>query len=190
MPEAYDRSTLRTVDLRRFDDDRGYFLGSPIEAGWTQENLSLSKRGVLRGMHFQLGASAQTKQVRALTGKAVDVVLDMRKESPTFRQAFSFLLDPAKPQYVLVPKGFAHAFVALEDNTLFQYRIDASYDPSSERSVHWKSCEALFLEALKIHGLSERDLILAKKDAEAPMFEDWFKLGEPVTGEERVTATA
>lgn len=189
MSEPFDRSTLRAIDLRRFDDDRGYFIGSPIEADWTQENLSMSKRGVLRGMHFQLGASAQTKLVRVLTGKAIDIVLDMRKDSPTFRQAFSFLLDPAKPQSVLVPKGFAHAFVALEDGTLFQYRIDAAYDPSSERSVHWTSCKDLFLSELAKHGLSEHDLLLVKKDAEAPLFEDWFKLGEPVLGEERVAAT-
>ena len=176
-----DITKLQLVDYPKFDDDRGSFIPTAMGEPWQQENVSFSKKGVLRGMHFQGGSAAQTKLVRVLTGSAVDVVIDLRPDSPDFKKVSAFMLRPDDANYLLVPKGFAHGFLALEDDTLFQYRVDNDYAPDAEHIVHWKSAEEEFMKVASEHGLSADDLIVAEKDAESLMADEWLRKGEPVT---------
>ena len=180
MPLVEDMNTLQSVDYPKFDDDRGSFIPTPIDDVWIQENISFSNKGVLRGLHLQAGSSAQSKLVRVLVGKAIDVVVDIRPDSPTFKEVSAFLLEPEHPRYVHVPRGFAHGFLALEDNTLFQYRVDNIYDPEAEKIVHWHSVKDEFMKVAEEYGIAEADLIVHEKDASAPMLEDFLKEGIPV----------
>ena len=141
-----------------FGDERGYF--SPYfnvkelrEKGGTfgdvipQLNRSLSSKGVVRGLHFQKDPFCQAKIVEVLSGSAIDVVLDMREGSPTYGKHTSVLLKPYNPKddesgyQLLVPRGFAHGFISLEDNTLFQYIIDNEYAPKYEGGIYWNDPE-------------------------------------------------
>ncbi len=174
-----DKTTLQTIPYAKFGDHRGYLALSPIEAddNWVQENVSQSIKGVLRGMHLQKEASAQTKLVRVLYGKALDVVIDLRPDSPDYLKVSAFELSPETPEYLLVPKGFAHGFVTLEDDTIFQYRVDYGYDKDAESSILWSSPEIKpsFLETLEKYGISEEDLTLSDKDTAALPLTEWMK---------------
>ena len=124
-----------------FGDDRGYFFESYnhqvfIDAGheynWVQDNQSSSVYGVIRGLHFQKGNKAQTKLVRCLNGSILDVVVDLRRQSPTFGKVFSVELTSEKKNSLLVPKGFAHGFSVLSEKAEVLYKCDALYDKPSE----------------------------------------------------------
>lgn len=124
-----------------FGDDRGYFFESYnhqafIDAGyeyhWVQDNQSSSVYGVIRGLHFQKGAKAQTKLVRCLSGAILDVVVDLRRQSPTFGKVFTVELTAEKKNALLVPKGFAHGFSVLSEKAEVLYKCDALYDKESE----------------------------------------------------------
>ena len=126
-------------------DDRGYFvetfradkleefLGYKIH--FCQDNESKSSRGVLRGLHYQLPPHAQTKLVRVIQGRVLDVAVDIRKGSPSFGQHVAVELTADNKRQLLVPRGFAHAFVVLEDNTVFAYKVDNYYSPECDRGV-------------------------------------------------------
>lgn len=129
-------------------DDRGYFSMTfrrdalekyGIKDNFVQENESLSCKNTLRGLHYQLEPYAQAKIVRAVSGKALDVVVDIRKKSETFGKWDSFLLDGSNAVYI--PKGFAHGFLALEDNLLIQYKCSAVYSKESERGIRWDDAD-------------------------------------------------
>ncbi|MFN8264598.1 MAG: dTDP-4-dehydrorhamnose 3,5-epimerase [Chitinophagaceae bacterium] len=124
-----------------FGDSRGYFFESynhqlfvneGLEFNWVQDNQSSSVYGVIRGLHFQKGAYAQTKLVRCLSGAILDVVVDLRKESPTFKQVFSVELTAEKKNSLLVPRGFAHGFSVLSETAEVLYKCDALYHKESE----------------------------------------------------------
>ena len=134
------------LEPKVFGDDRGFFFESfserdfnalGVSVSWVQDNHSKSAKGVLRGLHFQKGALAQDKLVRVTAGRAWDVVVDVRRSSPTFRQWAAFDLTAANKRLLFVPKGFAHGFISLEDGTEFLYKCSNFYEPAQEGGVAW-----------------------------------------------------
>ncbi len=161
-------------------DARGYFLESfnkanfetltGISAHFVQDNQSKSNKGVLRGFHFQINEYAQTKLVRVAQGRVRDVVIDIRPDSPTFAQHFSIILDAEKHEQLYIPRGFAHGFLVLEDNTIFSYKCDNYYSKANERGIYFKS------DALSINwDFPEKAVFLSEKDKNLPTFETYFK---------------
>ena len=128
-----------------FGDDRGFFLESwnaatfreaGLDLHFVQDNHSRSAKGVLRGLHFQ-NPAPQGKLVRVVAGRVWDVVVDIRRSSPHFGQWVGVELSAANKRMFWVPPGFAHGFVALEDDTDFLYKCTAAYAPANERSLQW-----------------------------------------------------
>ena len=160
---------------RQFTDDRGIFWetyhekkfaehGLPAAAEFVQDNQSVSKRGVLRGLHFQQEPYAQGKLVRCITGRVLDVVVDIRPASPTFGQHEKFLLTAESGQLLWVPKGFAHGFVALEDDTVFVYKCTDFYHKAAEGGLLWND-PALGIDwELDRYGITSP--IVSEKDLE------------------------
>jgi len=109
------------------------FLGYKID--FCQDNESKSSKGVLRGLHYQLAPDAQTKLVRVIQGSVLDVAVDIRKGSPTFGQHVAVELNADEKKQMLVPRGFAHGFVVLEDDTVFAYKVDNYYSPENDRGI-------------------------------------------------------
>ena len=160
------------IEPKVFKDPRGYFfesfnqnkfnelIGKTID--FVQDNESFSSKGVLRGLHFQTGAYAQAKLVRVIEGAVLDVVVDMRKESPTFSEHFSIELSEDNKRQLFVPKGFAHGFIVLSETAIFSYKCDNFYDKASEQGlryddpslgIDWKLPANEFI-------VSEKDLVL------------------------------
>lgn len=168
---------------KQFFDDRGKFLPTPTEPQWVQNNISTSKRGTFRGMHFQIGNFAQTKLVRVLSGSVIDIIVDLRNvpENKTYKHVFYYHLGSynfVNNHYtLLVPKGFAHGFLTLEDNTVFDYLVDEPYNPELDRSINYRSFP-IITELAERHGLSSDELLISDKDRNAPTFEEWLEKGE------------
>lgn len=128
-----------------FSDDRGYFLesynkkvlASILDLEFVQDNESKSQKDVLRGLHFQKPPFAQGKLVRVITGSVLDIVVDLRKESPTYGKHFKLVLSSENKMQLYVPKGFAHGFLVLEDNTIFSYKCTNYYHKEAEESLLW-----------------------------------------------------
>ena len=136
---------VKLIEQKVFGDDRGFFLESwnqnafdaaGITARFVQDNHSRSARGVLRGMHYQMGP-AQGKLVRVVSGAVFDVVVDMRASSATFGQWVGYELSAANHRMLWVPPGFAHGFLTLEDGTDFLYKCTEFYAPASEHCLAW-----------------------------------------------------
>ena len=133
------------VEPAVFGDHRGFFTESyseedfkaaGITANFVQDNHSLSSQaGVLRGLHFQKGEAAQTKLIRVVTGAVLDVIVDIRKGSPTYGQWEGYILSEANHRQLLVPKGFAHGFVTLTDNVNFLYKCDNYYNAKADGGI-------------------------------------------------------
>ena len=128
-----------------FFDDRGYFFESysgkdfedyGLELSFVQDNQSFSKKGVLRGFHFQRKPYEQGKLIRVISGKILDVVVDLRKDSPTFGQSERFVIDSDQKNMVYIPEGFSHAFYAIED-TILTYKCTNEYRPDAECGIIW-----------------------------------------------------
>lgn len=165
-----------------FGDDRGWFmesfnqhrfntelakLGLPAPRPFVQDNHSCSKKGVLRGLHYQLPPSAQGKLVRVVQGAAFDVAVDIRRGSPTFGQWAGVELSPQNNRQLWVPEGFAHGFVALTDDTHFLYKTTDVYAKDCERAIVWNDPD-IGIE-WPLLGLLPS---LAAKDAQAPRLKD------------------
>ena len=159
---------------RLFGDPRGVFFetysarlmqqaGLPADLNWVQDNQSSSQRGVLRGLHFQRPPQAQAKLVRVAQGRALDVVVDLRRASPTYGQHQKVELTAALGNILFVPTGFAHGFVALDDDTLFLYKCSDYYTPSAEGGLRWDDA------ALGIDWGVDEPLV-SGKDVELPGF--------------------
>ncbi len=153
---------------RIFEDERGIFFESyhkPLFAAngvghdFVQSNQSFSKKGVLRGLHFQRPPFAQGKLVKVVTGKALDVVVDLREDSPTFGQHAKFLLDGRRNNMVYVPEGFAHGFAALED-TILQYQCTNVYHKDSEGGFIWNDSRLGIDWGISNPLVSEKDVRL------------------------------
>ncbi len=163
-----------------FRDERGFFLEpyskkkfreAGIEIDFVQDNHSMStQKGVLRGLHFQKPPFSQTKLVRVVQGKVYDVIVDLRKNSPTFGKWKGFLLSADNFEMLLVPQGFAHGFLTLEDNTEFMYKVDNFYNKESEGGIIWND------EELKIDWpIETENLVLSEKDKELPTLTEFLK---------------
>ena len=164
------------LEPKVFGDARGYFMESwsqrdfdaavrPVK--FVQDNESRSSYGVLRGLHFQKGACAQSKLVRVIEGRVLDVAVDIRKGSPTFGQYVAVELSGENHRQCFVPKGFAHGFVVLSQTALFQYKCDYPYAPEAEAAIAWND------PSLGIDwGIPEADILLSEKDRHHPFLAD------------------
>jgi len=156
-----------------FNDSRGYFFESFNEkkffelteksVDFVQDNQSSSTKGVLRGLHFQRGEFAQAKLVRVLKGKVLDVVVDIRKNSPTFGEHFSIELSEDSRTQLFIPRGFAHGFAVLSESAVFFYKCDNYYNKASEGGILY-SDETLGID----WQLPQNELILSEKDLQNP----------------------
>ncbi len=164
-------------------DERGYFVETfrqdKLEAflgfkvNFCQDNESKSSRGVLRGLHYQLHPAAQTKLVRVIQGRVLDVAVDIRKGSPTFGKHVAVELSGENKKQLLVPRGFAHGFVVLEDDTVFAYKVDNYYSPENDRGILF-SDDALRIDwqvAFDELNLSAKDKIQPKLGETDDLFE-------------------
>jgi len=134
------------IKPRIFGDSRGYFLETfrhdlfakhVGEIHFTQDNESKSGYGVLRGLHYQMPPYAQSKLVRAVTGRVLDVAVDIRPDSPTFGRHVSTELSEENKHQLFIPKGFAHGFIVLSRQAVFAYKVDAPYAPEHERGIRF-----------------------------------------------------
>src|SRR5690606_723131 len=142
-----------------------------LKTNFVQDNQSFSTKGVLRGLHFQRGKMAQAKLVQVVKGKVLDIVVDMRKESRTFGKSFSVILDDVEHLQLFVPRGFAHGFITLSEESIFSYKCDNYYDKASEGGIIYNDATL----ALDWH-LPEGELIISEKDLELPTWEEALRL--------------
>jgi len=157
-----------------FSDGRGYFSESYNEQTWAeagfrdvfvQDNVSLSARGVLRGLHYQMNPFGMGKLVRAVTGAVFDVAVDLRRGSPTFGRWVGRTLEAEVPMWLWIPVGFAHGFVALEDQTRVYYKCTGLYHGDAERAIRHDDAALNIAWPVPVEIISE-------KDANAPLFQD------------------
>lgn len=154
-------------------DARGWFVEqynaeryktAGIMADFVQDNESFSSKGVVRGLHWQAAPHTQAKLVRVIRGAVWDVAVDIRKDSPTFGKHVSCVLSGENKKQFFIPKGFAHGFIVLEDNTLFGYKCDAFYNKDSERGLMFND------PALKIEWpVLDLPILLSEKDQGHPL---------------------
>ena len=167
------------LEPKVFEDSRGYFMETfhqeklekalQRKFNFVQENQSVSNKHVLRGMHFQKGEFAQAKIGRVIRGRAFDVVVDLREDSPSFKQIFSIELSEYNKFQIYIPKGLAHGFLALEEHTLFAYLCDAFYNAEADGGIMYNDPD------LGIDwGINDSDIILSEKDKKLPYFKDLF----------------
>ena len=159
-----------------FGDARGYFFESYSqkkfneqvrEVKFVQDNESKSKYGVLRGLHFQKGKDAQSKLVRVVKGRVLDVAVDIRKGSSTFGKYVAVELTEDNHRQLFVPRGFAHGFSVLSEEAIFQYKCDNLYAPQAEGAIAWNDPD------IGIDwGLPAEDVLLSAKDAAHPLLKD------------------
>ena len=158
-----------------FGDQRGFFLETFNESRYNevlknvqfvQDNFSSSNKGVLRGLHFQNPPYSQGKLVQVITGSALDVAVDLRKDSDTYGQHLKVILSSEKRNQFWIPEGFAHGFLALEDNTIFSYKCTNYYNPQSEVTILWND------RNLKIDWQIDNPII-SPKDKEGVLFKDF-----------------
>ncbi|MCB0462017.1 MAG: dTDP-4-dehydrorhamnose 3,5-epimerase [Flavobacteriaceae bacterium] len=167
------------ISPKVFNDKRGYFFESfnkekfeslaGISIDFVQDNQSLSSKGVLRGLHFQTGEFEQAKLVRTVKGSILDVCVDLRKNSKTFGQYFSIILDDKNHQQLFIPRGFAHGFLSLENNTIINYKCDNYYNKNAEKGIVYND------KTLNIDwNIDNSKVILSDKDKELPDFDTFF----------------
>lgn len=166
------------ITPRVFEDKRGYFFESfnkekfeaatGITINFVQDNQSLSGFGVLRGLHFQTGDHAQAKLVRVLEGEVLDVAVDLRPNSPTYKKVVTSKLSEENKRQLFIPRGCAHGFVTLSKTAVFSYKCDNYYHPASETGIYYADLN------LKIDWLLEQeDFIISDKDLVLPTLEQY-----------------
>jgi dTDP-4-dehydrorhamnose 3,5-epimerase len=165
---------LYIIQPKCFEDARGYFFESynenefkkaGLHLNFVQDNQSLSQKGVLRGLHFQHPPHAQGKLVRVIKGAVLDVVIDIRKKSPTFGKYFALELNEQNKTMLYVPEGFAHGFLTLEDNTIFFYKCTNFYNKAAEDCILWND------PALNINWNISNPLVSEKDSLAKPLSE-------------------
>ena len=165
------------IEPKVHGDERGYFIETfradkleeflGYKINFCQDNESKSSKGVLRGLHYQLPPFAQTKLVRVIQGRVFDVAVDIRKGSPTFGKYVAVELSSENKKQLLVPRGFAHGFLVLEDETIFAYKVDNYYSPQNDRGIAFDDA-SLEIDWL----LKKEELNLSQKDKKAPTIYD------------------
>lgn len=179
---------VKIIEPAIFGDNRGFFTetysdrdfkAAGINFNFIQDNHSLSAQaGVLRGLHFQRGQAAQTKLIRVVSGAVLDVIVDVRKGSPTYKQWEGYIISASNHRQLLVPKGYAHGFVTLTDNVNFLYKCDNYYDADADGGITFKDA------GLNIDWPIDFDqAITSEKDAQQPTFAEFEKDNPFIYGE-------
>ena len=157
------------IEPQVFGDARGSFMESynqqkfPVDVRFVQDNQSISQKGVLRGLHFQKGEHAQAKLVRVIRGEVLDVAVDIRPNSKTFGQHFSIVLNEENNKQLFVPRGFAHGFAVLKDDTIFAYKCDNFWNKEAESGIMYNDPDIAIDWMLK-----EDEILLSDKDKILP----------------------
>lgn len=166
-------------NLRKFEDERGFFIEKYHEQRYTelgidskfiQDNQSRSKKNVLRGLHFQRNSYSQEKLVQVLKGKVIDVIVDLRKDSKSFKKHEKIILKENDNKMILIPKGCAHGFISLEDQTIFSYKCSNYYNKNYDVTLNWNdqdigidwNIENPIISEKDQNGLSFKELIEKK----------------------------
>ena len=167
---------LLVIEPKVINDSRGYFFEAfnqkefeqrVFNTKFVQDNESKSSFGVLRGLHYQLPPYAQSKLVRVVKGRVLDVAVDIRKGSPTFGKHVALELSENNKKLLFIPRGFAHGFAVLSDEVIFQYKCDNYYAPDSEGSIRWNDPELNIDWQLK-----PNQVVLSERDKSVPFFAD------------------
>ena len=162
------------VSPKVFEDNRGKFFETyrhdifakhGIDAVFVQDNQSESEKGVIRGLHYQIPPFAQGKLIRVTRGSVIDIILDLRKNSETFKKYISIYLNEEDKTMLWIPQGFAHGFASLEDKTTFQYMCTNFYNPEAERGIRWNDPDLAISWPVK-------NQIVSKKDQKLPLLKD------------------
>ncbi len=176
---------LIIIEPTVFGDNRGFFMESyskkdfltmGIDAEFVQDNHSKSKKGVLRGLHFQT-QHVQGKLVRVTAGAVLDVAVDLRKMSPTFGKYYAVELSADNKKMFYIPPGFAHGFLTLEDNTEFQYKCTDYYAPEFDSGVLWNDSEIGIEWNFEKYGLSAEAILLSDKDKKQQTLQEFVESG-------------
>ncbi|MDI3521033.1 MAG: dTDP-4-dehydrorhamnose 3,5-epimerase [Anaerophaga sp.] len=164
------------IEPKVFGDHRGYFFESYNQkqfekhigkVDFVQDNESRSSRGVLRGLHFQLPPYNQAKLVRCIEGEVLDIAVDLRKDSPTFKKYVSVKLSSENKKQLFVPRGFAHGFVVLSPTAIFAYKVDNWYAPEHDSGIIWNDPE------IGVDWqISKKDILLSDKDSTLKPFKE------------------
>ena len=163
---------LIIIEPRVFGDERGYFFESynkvnlanlGYDYNFIQDNEALSAKNIFRGYHYQIYPFAQTKLVRVVKGSVLDIVIDIRPDSNTYGQKFEIILSEQNKKELLVPEGFAHGYLSLEDNTIFAYKVDAPYSKEHEYGISFND------PSIKVNWpIDPKLFICSEKDTNQP----------------------
>ena len=166
------------ITCKKYNDKRGYFIESynseafasiNVNNLFVQDNLSVSlKAGTIRGLHFQKGSHGQSKLLKVISGSILDIFVDIRQESRNFGKYFSYNLDTNSGS-LLIPKGFAHGFCSLQDNTLISYKVDNFYNKESESGIVWNDPD------LNIKWPKFKNFVISEKDKELLSLKELIK---------------
>ena len=173
---------LLLIEPKVFKDSRGFFMESynyntfkelGIDNIFVQDNISKSSKGVLRGLHFQKDEYAQAKLVYVLRGAVLDITVDLRETSETFGKYVAVELNDKNKRMLLIPRGFAHGFLTLEDDTEFIYKCDNFYNPKSEVGIIWNDTDLNIDWNLDKYNIKEEELIISEKDKKNITFKEY-----------------
>ena len=173
---------LLVIEPQIFEDERGFFIECynyndfkelGIENIFVQDNHSKSLKGVLRGLHFQNGEFSQAKLIRVLKGTILDIVVDLRENSETFGKYFAIELNEKSKKMLFIPKGFAHGFLTLEDNTEILYKCDNFYNPESEVGIIWNDTDLNIDWSFEKYDINVNKLIISEKDKKNITFKEY-----------------
>jgi len=180
----FEKMNIQDVILCKpkiYEDERGYFVETfredkleeflGFKVNFIQDNESKSSFGVLRGLHFQLPPFAQTKLVRVIKGEVLDVAVDIRKNSPTFKKHVSVILNETNKHQLLIPRGFAHGFLVLSKEAIFTYKVDNYYSANHDRGLAFDDFEIDW-------KLDFKELVLSSKDLNQPKLKEAKELFE------------
>lgn len=178
MPFEFERQSIPDVILVKpkvFGDNRGFFMETykksefkknGIKLDFYQDNHSYSQKGVLRGLHYQIQPYMQAKLVRCIKGAIIDIVLDIRPKSTTFKKYLKFELSEQNNHILFIPQGFAHGFVVISEMAELLYKTNSEYVPEAERGIFWADKE------LNIDWGIDFEPILSEKDKNQPLFKE------------------
>ena len=167
-----DIKGVKLFDLKLYKDERGSFsevfltnsVYKEFNINYVQENESISNKNIFRGMHFQKGKYSQSKMIRVVKGKIIDVICDLRKSSKTFRKIIQLELDPHK--LLFIPKGLAHGFFSLEEGTILNYKCDKFFNSKYESGFN------LLKSDLNVDlKIKKEDILISEKDKNLPVFD-------------------
>ena len=171
------------IEPTLYGDNRGYFIETHrqdlleealgYKVNFVQDNDSKSSKGVLRGLHYQIPPYSQAKLVRVIEGSVLDIVVDIRKSSPTFGKHVAIVLTAENKHQIFIPSGFAHGFIVLSDSAIFSYKVDNYYSPEHERGIAFDDKNLALNWRIPL-----KDIELSNKDKSLPSLSDAIELFE------------